>query len=761
MDADTLTLNKLFNRPVTYSVPLYQRPYVWEQEKHWRPLWDDFRAVADALIKERKAATQEEREAGIPEEKTPPHFLGAVVVEYIHMGAGMIERRSVIDGQQRLVTLQLLIDAARDVAAEYEDDSAKLFAKLTDNDEDFVGGQADTFKVWPTNADRRAFEFTMRRNEDATADSEMAGSALWQAHEFFSEAIREWVGDDHGSSVGERIDALRATLWSLVHLVVIDLNASDNSQVIFETLNARGTPLLASDLIKNSLFQQAAQRRLKVDQLYESGWKPLDAKWWRKEVTQGRLKRPRLDIFFFHWLTMRRGSEFAVHDLFDMYKRYAQAQDDPAGVLADIAHFAKTYEGFETYPANSTEELFFYRLGMTQTTTATPALLFVMGQPEEVVPTEQRLLLLRSMESWLVRRLLCRLTTKNYNVVFQNLLGKVLEQPESAGDVAAEYFAKLQGESQFWPDDELVQRQLLSLPLYKVVGTGRLRMVLEALEDALRAKSGMGEVDHAPRSLTIEHVLPQTWQPFWPLPEGVNTIEAAAGRDNLKHSIGNLTLVTNKLNPTLSNAAWSEKRGTLGDHTVLFLNKDLVKDYTEWDESTILQRGEELAELACEIWPGPAALAPQVQVGRSVRAETLVVVEDEDSEAATTKDKKPAVSKSHDEIRERADSPFVRDAVDKMEEWLISEGVTVQHKKGSNHSMYVGKRWIGGYYFAMNWVHFWLCERDPSDEMFKTLSQVSSLLLKDRRVFGNLADDSDLDLFKKGVLTRLGGYPGE
>jgi hypothetical protein len=758
MDADTLTLSQLFNKPVTYAVPLYQRPYVWERDKHWRPLWEDFRAVADRLLLERATATEEQREQGVPEERTASHFLGAVVVEQVPTGAGMIDRRNVIDGQQRLVTLQLFIDAARDVAAEFEDDGAKLFAKLTDNDPDLVRGQVDTFKVWPTNADRQAFVLTMRKQEDDGAGSDVSASALWEAHEYFSDAIREWIDDGHESSVGQRIDALRAVLWSLVRLVVIDLNARDNAQVIFETLNARGTPLLASDLIKNALFQQAAQHHLKVDLLYESGWKPLDAEWWRTEVTQGRLKRPRLDVFFFHWLTMRRGSEFAVHELFDLYKRYAQEQDNPAEVLADIAHYAKTYRGFESYPANTPEETFFYRLGMTQTTTATPALLFVMGQPDEVVPPEQRTLLLQSLESWLVRRLLCRLTTKNYNIVFQSLLGKLLEQPEVAGDVTAEYLAGLQGESQFWPSDFVLQRQLLSLPLYKVVGRGRLRMVLEAFEDALRAKSGMGEVAHAPRSLTIEHVLPQSWKTdTWPLLEGRNAIEAAANRDNLKHSIGNLTLLTQKLNSAQSNDPWSKKRGTLGDHTVLFLNKGLVNSYPEWDESTILERGHQLAQLACEIWPGPAVLAPQVKIHESVDVESLTLVEDEDSEAASGKEKKPPISKSHDEIREHADSPFVREAVDGIEEWLLSRGVSAAHNKGSHHSMYVGKRWIGGYYFALSWVHFWLFERDPSDAMFEGLSQPGSLLLQARRVLGNVCNEADLELFKKGVLARLDG----
>ena len=69
----------------------------------------------------------------------------------------MIERRNIIDGQQRLLTLQLFLDAAHDVAAEYEDDRASLFAMLTDNNPQLVKTQMESFKVWPTNVDRVAF----------------------------------------------------------------------------------------------------------------------------------------------------------------------------------------------------------------------------------------------------------------------------------------------------------------------------------------------------------------------------------------------------------------------------------------------------------------------------------------------------------------------------------------------------------------------------------------------------------------------------
>ena len=90
----------------------------------------------------------------------------------------------------------------------------------------------------------------------------------------------------------------------------------------------------------------------------------------------------------------------------------------------------------------------------------------------------------------------------------------------------------------------------------------------------------------------------------WPAPTGEAGLElAAVERDRLVHTIGNLTLVNDHLNPDLSNGPWNKKREGLGKHSVLFLNKELLDESTvdRWNEATILERGERLAQLAAQI----------------------------------------------------------------------------------------------------------------------------------------------------------------
>ena len=396
---------------------------------------------------------------------------------------------------------------------------------------------------------------------------------------------------------------------------MIDLDVNDNSQIIFETLNARGTPLLASDLIKNAVFHRSEELHLATEELYAQYWRDLDHRWWREEVTQGRLRRPRLDVFFFHWLTMRRGEEIGVHELFPEFKQYLAGESSgPEPVLHDISHHASTYREFERYPTGTREESFFYRLRATQTTTVMPLLLRVFGASDTAITPEQRDRILEAIESWLIRRMLCRLTTKNYNVVFLNLLKTVRDEIGSAGDAAVAFFRGLDGESQIWPTDEEVRTALTTLPLYRVLGQGRLRVVLEAIESWLRPPHV--EEPSPPRGLTIEHVMPQAWGTNWPLPADRNTLENRLRRETLVHSLGNLTLVTGKLNPKLSNEPWEIKRETLEDHTVLFLNRQIV-EHERWDEDAIIERSNRLTDAVLGIWAGPESGSWGSEIGRA------------------------------------------------------------------------------------------------------------------------------------------------
>ena len=233
-------------QPVRYEIPAFQRRYVWKQEEQWEPLWDDVEELAQSIIEDGR---------------TEPHFMGAVVFQQRQFAAGTIERRIVVDGQQRLTTLQLLIDAIQEVLEDREHSfQAERLSDLVVNGERYRNGNPDhAFKVWPTVVDRAAFRCAMSNDLPATG---RANSRVVQAHEFFKGQAEQWL-DRFSEDGGERdraASALEAAVSANLAIVVIDLGDSDDPHVIFETLNARGTPLLQSDMVKNKVLHDARGR---------------------------------------------------------------------------------------------------------------------------------------------------------------------------------------------------------------------------------------------------------------------------------------------------------------------------------------------------------------------------------------------------------------------------------------------------------------------------------------------------------------------
>jgi hypothetical protein len=587
MKADTIDLAAIFGQPVRYLVPMFQRPYVWKKDTEWIPLWEDIRAVLERQLDEN------------PNNNAIPHFLGAVVLDQVLMPVGMVQTRYVIDGQQRLTTLQLFIAAVRSLAVERGlEGPSQMLGKLLFNDDFLLKHPDDRFKVVPTIFDRPAFQAAV------DSDGIVPQSRMLEAFEFFREAVGEWaVVDQTEQDITQRFQVLSTVLWKLLVVVAIDLEERDNSQVIFETLNARGTPLLAADLIKNHLFQMAKSSGLDVDALYHRYWEPLDQEWWRTEVQRGRLKRPRLDSFMNHWLSMRLGEEVVAHQLFPAFKRHvADESERVEGLLDELAKYAEIYESFERRQGESSRlGRFLYRVNVMEVTTSYPLLLWLFG-PDGISDDAERRKALDAIESWLVRRMVLRANTQGYTTVFTALLTALRKSSERTGGAVVEYLRGLEGERAYWPGDELLHQAFAEAPAYNVITRARLRMVLEAIEERMRLR--FAEETSVTPDLTIEHVLPQEWRAHWPLPDVDDPAAAEHERDRIKQTIGNLTLVTKRLNPKMSNGPWLTKRDALQNFSVLLISSD-VREAESWDEESIRERADRLANVAIDVWPGP------------------------------------------------------------------------------------------------------------------------------------------------------------
>jgi Protein of unknown function DUF262/Protein of unknown function (DUF1524) len=610
MQARTLTPAAIFGYDVRYVIPLFQRPYVWTEEDQWAPLWSDVSAVAEGVL----AAP-----ASYTGPQVAPHFLGAIVLDQPLVPAGYIAVKHVIDGQQRLTTLQLLLDAAQWVAEQHGSAiDAQALRALVLNTPAIAQEPQQVYKVWPTDRDQAAFAAAM--DNEANMPAELAASAIARAHRFFVGEITSWAqaADDSAKS-GKRLQALAQTLRDHLKLVVIDLEPGDNAQVIFETLNHRGAPLLAADLIKNLVFQVANAQGLDVTALYGKYWQDLDDDYWRHKIARGRQYVPRIDIFVNYWLVARYLQEVQTDRVFTAFRDQLVTHNlaiEP--LLADLSADAKVFATLETWPAGSAVGQFRYRvLQAMDSAVVTPLLLWLLRWPEKVLPPGQRDKALRSLESWLVRRALCRLTSKDINRLVLDLLRELdAAGPAGAGDVVEEFLAGQTADSRFWPSDDAVRAALIKEPIYKSLVRARLRMLLEAIEDHRRTLKS--EQSHCPRSLTVEHLMPQAWREHWSADVATEVQERQ--RDALVHTLGNLTLVNTRLNPALSNRPWTDQQATarglggtgkrteLAKHSTLKINADLIA-LEGWDDDQIRARAADLAEAVLQIWPAPEKVA--------------------------------------------------------------------------------------------------------------------------------------------------------
>ena len=208
----------------------------------------------------------------------------------------------------------------------------------------------------------------------------------------------------------------------------------------------------------------------------------------------------------------------------------------------------------------------------------------------------------------LVRRMICRQTTKDYNRLTLELARRLQESGlEYADKVVAGFLKDQKADSREWPNDANMERALASEPLYKRLTRGRLRLVLEGIEEQLRLEKS--EQSDVPKNLTIEHLMPQSWGDHWPLPSplpyGYDQQSATHERNQLIHTIGNLSLLSGPQNK--GNGPWNDKKKELLKHAVLNLNGQLMNE-PNWNEDSIRDRSRRLAKMVAQCWPGPDSL---------------------------------------------------------------------------------------------------------------------------------------------------------
>ncbi|MEC5218803.1 hypothetical protein RCH09_003777 [Actimicrobium sp. GrIS 1.19] len=605
----TRSIIELFDGKKRYLIPLYQRQYAWKIKPQLEFLWEDIERAVHSLTTNRVALS--------------PHFMGALVVMQLKTYGKEVQAFEIIDGQQRLTTFELLLAALRDVAIANNSRYADELRKYLLNDGVMQSPQIECFKLWPSLTDRRAFVSIVDPSADLDAvapkpnneDSHVYRSTV--AHAFFKEKVESHVLIN-GKFEEYRFETLFEALKEGLAVVSIELESGDDPQTIFETLNSRGIDLTAADLMRNFIFQRAkglgqTNGVLVIDKLYEKHWHPLDGSFWIQEASRGRQKRSRLDWMLTDHLSMQVGDLISVESLFENYRRWILSNQPFPTVEAELESITLT-AGVET-------RLFAQKKGdplgdfgrfadAFDVSTAMPLVLYLATEADIENDLSRGLGILKS---YILRRDICGLTTKNYNRLFVGLISRLRVADGNKVDEMFAYLSSRQSDTDRWPDDSEWEKSWMSRDQYKTARQPRLRFLFESIE--LEKRTALNEDIEIKSDLTIEHIMPRSWQENWPilgfeyLDEGdidrnLDYLTKQSEREVAVNKIGNLTLLTGSLNTLVSNGPYSVKMPAVRSHSSLALNRELNK-FEDWDEISISKRGQSLFSCACKIWEGP------------------------------------------------------------------------------------------------------------------------------------------------------------
>lgn len=509
MQANETKLQSYIEGTKQYVVPLFQRPYSWE-EKHWRNLWNDLKSLCES-------------------DNPRPHFMGSVVVMPTISVPEGATKYLLIDGQQRLTTLFILLCVIRDFAK--ESGQVKLAEEIENTllVNPYKSGQ-DRFKLMPTQEDRSALQALILTQAKPVLESKIVRS-----YRFFDKMLRR----------GElSTDKLKSVIAGRLSIVSIVLDNSDNPYLVFEGLNAKGMPLSQSDLVRNYFLM-----RVHVDQqemVYSELWKPI-------ETDLGE----NLTEFLRHFL-MRTGTEVKKNDVYFDLKDQVTTEN-VLDYLTELKRFAGFYLRLINPSAEPDEQIRrgLARMRILDISFCYPFLLncydqFDAGQlsKEDLVET------LSIIENFIIRRFVCGTPTQGLNRLFAQLYKSL-----DSMDLIASMSRNLSKRD--YPTD---RDFCLRLPAIRLYGSGdrtiRAKLILGSLEESFDHKEPVSFHD-----LNIEHVMPQTLTEEWQRDLGENW---QGTHDTMLHTIGNLTLTG--YNPELSNAPFSRKRDILAQ-SHLELNK--------------------------------------------------------------------------------------------------------------------------------------------------------------------------------------------
>jgi uncharacterized protein with ParB-like and HNH nuclease domain len=568
MQAGRSTINDIFNQNKVLEIPFFQRAYVWNTDQ-WERFLEDMEMVSMT---------------------NKPYFLGSVILkqQLTQSTQSVGDRRTVIDGQQRLTTLCIFFKVL----------SLKLKNEFFANIFRLPMSSFD-IALKHNHNDEDSFHTVMNLTDETVLP---ASDHITMAYMFFKENMY--------------VDKINPqNILTNIMFVGIDLSYDDDEQQIFDTINSLGVRLTTAELLKNYFFGRDDYQQ------YITYWQNIFEaneevkKYWDTEIVAGRIRRHFIDLFFYSFLQIKiqdnkysvktedKNQYTKVDGLFDSYKSFiSEYKIDKQELIEEIKQYAILFKNnFDLQvldsdlPAESSMDRINAIIFGLENTTIIPYVLFIL---KNVSDTTEQKAIFGFLESYLLRRMVCHSNTKNYNSLFSESLinNEILSLKE-----LKEYIENRSADNNYFPLDDELERGFKHSRLVNKQATG----ILYFIESKLRNRSLHSTAMLGLKSYTLEHVMPKKWENNWP---AVDSQQEKEQRNSALMTIGNLTIIPSSLNSSIRDSNWEiKKNGTINRPGLIqyasgletfsqYLSEDI------WDEAKIEHRANFLYEKARIIW---------------------------------------------------------------------------------------------------------------------------------------------------------------
>src|SRR3989344_2279405 len=503
MEAGKRTIELIFNKGRSLEIPFFQRSYVWDNE-NWERFMNDIILVSKS---------------------NKEYFMGSLILksQQVSSEKNIGDWRLVIDGQQRLTTIILffkVICLIKNNIILFKDTfynrSKEIILKHNHND----------YKIFEAIVDDRLTDELKEKYKN---------NNVLVCYNYFNKQ-RELLKEIDINNILDRL-----------YFVGIDLGSEEDEQQIFDTINSLGVSLTTAELLKNELFKRSDE------EFYYNTWKKAfeqdeDIKdYWDQKITSGRQFRVNIDLLLQSNLLIISKADtnyLGLSSLFSNYKNFLKRENyDKKKFINMLIEYAKIYQKNinpdllnQDININSSIARFNLVIFGLSVTTIIPYILYIL---KEINNSEEQNKMLNLLECYLVRRFICKETTKNYNNLFASFIRNEINSYEKLSKKIFE----AEDPTNKLPTDENLKKAFFESKLTNQ----QAKVVLYLIERSTRNPKNYSTNLRPLNEYSLEHIMPKKWRNNWKVPDSFSDKDKEE-RDQLVLKLGNLTIITASLN---------------------------------------------------------------------------------------------------------------------------------------------------------------------------------------------------------------------